>query len=274
MLTHLPAALLPYPEIDPVIVSIGPVAIRWYALAYAVGLLLGWRYVLSLNRRRARLLEDRQIDDLLVWMTFGVILGGRLGYVLFYNAPYYLEHPEAALYVWQGGMSFHGGLAGVLLAVWLFARRRGVPPLRLGDLVAPAVPVGLFFGRIANFINGELYGRETDVAWAMVFPTDPDRLARHPSQLYEAALEGLFLALLLAWFAWRTDAMRRPGLLTGVFLASYAFARGVVELFREPDAQLGFLWGGATMGQLLSLPMLLAGVALIVYAKRGRALAS
>jgi phosphatidylglycerol:prolipoprotein diacylglycerol transferase len=267
MPTSPPFALLPYPEIDPVIFELGPLAIRWYALAYIVGLILGWRYVLVLNRRRARLLQDRQVDDLLVWMTLGVILGGRLGYVLFYNAPYYLEQPLAALYVWQGGMSFHGGLLGVAAAMILYARRYAVSLPRLGDLVIPAVPVGLFFGRLANFINAELYGRASDAPWAMVFPTDPGRLARHPSQLYEAALEGLLLALVLAWLAWRTGALQRPGLASGVFLAGYALARGLAELFREPDAQLGFLWGGATMGQLLSLPMLLAGLALVWIAR-------
>ena len=268
MLTSPPFALLPYPEIDPVIFEVGPLAIRWYAVAYIVALILGWRYVLVLNRRRAHLLEDRQVDDLLIWMTLGVILGGRLGYVLFYNAPYYLEQPLAALYVWQGGMSFHGGLLGVVLAMFLFARRNSVSLLRLADLVTPAIPVGLFFGRLANFINAELFGRASDVAWAMVFPTDPDRLARHPSQLYEAALEGLLLALLLAWLVWRTPALSRPGLCSGVFLTGYALARGLAELFREPDAQLGFLWGGATMGQLLSLPMLLAGLALVWIARQ------
>ena len=261
-------ALLPYPEIDPVIVEIGPLAIRWYALAYAAGLLLGWRYVLMLNRRRAHLLDDRKVDDLLIWMTFGVILGGRLGYVAFYNPEFYLTQPLAALYVWQGGMSFHGGVIGVILAIFLFARRRDVGFLKLADLVIPAVPIGLFFGRLANFINAELYGRPTDVAWAMAFPTDPDRMPRHPSQLYEAALEGLLLFVVLAWMAWRGDALKRPGLASGVFLAGYALARGVVELFREPDVQLGLFAGGVSMGQLLSLPMLLAGAALIAYACR------
>jgi phosphatidylglycerol---prolipoprotein diacylglyceryl transferase len=268
MLNSLPFALLPYPQIDPVLIQIGPLAIRWYALAYAVGLLAGWRYVLLLNRRRARLLDDRQVDDLLIWMTLGVVLGGRIGYVVFYNAPYYLAHPLAVLYVWHGGMSFHGGVIGVVLAICLFARRNAVGILRLADLVIPAVPIGLFFGRLANFINAELYGRPTDVAWAMAFPTDPDRISRHPSQLYEAALEGLLLFAVLAWMSWRADALKRPGLASGAFLAGYALARGVAELFREPDPQIGFLPGGVTMGQLLSLPMLLVGAALIAVAWR------
>jgi len=268
MLPSLPFAILPYPEIDPVIVSLGPVAIRWYGLAYAVGLLLGWRYVLRLNGGPAALLRKRQVDDLLIWMVVGVVLGGRLGSVLFYNLPYYLERPIEVLFVWQGGMSFHGGVLGVIVALLIYARRLEVPLLRLADLVAPAIPIGLFFGRVANFINAELYGRPSEVPWAMVFPTDPDRLPRHPSQLYEAGLEGALLFVALAWLAWRTDAFRRPGLLSGVFLVGYAIVRGLVELVREPDQQLGFFAADSTMGQWLSLPMLVGGLLLIWLAAR------
>lgn len=263
MLPNLPIAVLPYPEIDPVLIQLGPVAIRWYGLAYAVGLLLGWRYVLRLNRGPAGLLNKRQVDDLLIWMALGVILGGRLGSVLFYNLPYYLEHPAEILFVWQGGMSFHGGVIGVVAALLVFARRQAVPFLRLADLVVPAIPIGLFFGRLANFVNAELYGRPSQVPWAMVFPTDPQALPRHPSQLYEAGLEGALLFAVLAWLAWGTGAYRRPGLLSGVFLVGYGLSRGLVELVRQPDPQLGFLVLGSTMGQWLSLPMLLAGAALL-----------
>ena len=260
-------AVLPYPEIDPILFQIGPLAIRWYALAYITGLLLGWRYVLRLNRGPAGIMEDRQIDDLLVWMTLGVVFGGRLGYVLFYNLPYYAVRPLEIFAVWQGGMAFHGASLGVAVAVLGFAWRHQLAPLRLGDLIVPAVPAGLFFGRLANFINGELYGRPSDVPWAMVFPGGGP-LPRHPSQLYEALLEGAVLFAILWWLARRPPGFARPGFLTGVFLVGYALARGLVELFRQPDAQLGFLLAGSTMGQWLSLPMLLAGLVLIALAFR------
>jgi len=264
----LPAlqAVIPYPQIDPVLVQLGPIAIRWYALAYVVGLLLGWQYLKALNRARGSGLPDVAVDDMLVWMTFGVILGGRIGYVLFYNLPVYLENPLAALAVWQGGMSFHGGLLGVIAAMVLFARRRGLPFLAVADLMAATVPIGLLFGRLANFINGELFGRPTDVAWAMVFPHGGP-VPRHPSQLYEAALEGVLLFVLLAALAWRTGALQRPGRLAGTFLAGYALARGFCEAFREPDVQIGYLALGTTMGQLLSLPMLLLGLYLLARSR-------
>ena len=269
MTLDIATAALTYPEIDPVLIWIGPFAIRWYALAYAVGLFIGWRYVLELNRRRVKLMEDRGVDDFLLWMTLGVVLGGRFGYVVFYKPGYYLQNPLDALQVWQGGMSFHGGLLGVAVALWLFAARRGIEKLRLADLVMPAIPIGLFFGRLANFINGELFGHATDVAWGMVFPRGGPE-PRHPSQLYEAALEGLVLFAVLSWLAWRGRLFERPGLATGVFLIGYSLARGVVELVREPDAHLGTLVAGLTMGQLLSLPMLIAGICLAIHAWRGR----
>ena len=260
-------ALIPYPSIDPVLISFGPLAIRWYGLAYVVGLLLGWRYVLALSRRPDAAMTPRHVDDFLVWAAIGVVLGGRLGYALFYRPDFYLAHPLEALKVWQGGMSFHGGLLGVTLAMILFARRRGVALLGLSDLVAAAAPIGLFFGRLANFINAELVGRPSDVPWAMIFPGAGSR-PRHPSQLYEAALEGLVLFVLLWWLARRFDSSRQPGLITGSFLVGYALARFVVEFYRQPDAHLGFLSLGATMGQWLSLPALLFGLVLIVHARR------
>lgn len=258
-----------FPDIDPVAMSFGPLVVRWYALAYLAGFLLGWRYCINLADRRGGVPDGRDFDDFLTWAVVGTILGGRTGYVLFYNLPYYLDHPLEALQIWHGGMSFHGGLAGVVLAILLFSRSRGISPFRFGDLVAAAAPIGLFFGRIANFINGELYGRAaTDVPWAMVFPRDPLQIPRHPSQLYEAALEGALLFVVMA-IAVRMPAMRdKPGRLCGLFFLGYGLARSAAEFFREPDAQLGFLWGGATMGQLLCLPMFVLGAWLVWYSGR------
>lgn len=269
------ALVLPYPEIDPVLIAFGPVAIRWYALAYILGLVLGWFYVVALIRRPALWgaggapASKQDIDDLLLWAALGVVLGGRIGYVLFYNFEYYLADPAAALAVWRGGMSFHGGMLGVAVALALFCWHRHRPLLRVADAVACATPIGLFFGRLANFINGELYGRVSDVPWAMVFP-DGGPLPRHPSQLYEAALEGALLFAVLALLVWRAHALQRPGLCTGVFLAGYGLARMIAEQFRQPDAQIGFVAGGLTLGLLLSLPMVIVGLALIWHGLRAR----
>jgi phosphatidylglycerol:prolipoprotein diacylglycerol transferase len=262
----MPLLAIPFPAIDPVAIAIGPFVVRWYALAYIAGLLLGWRYCLILADRPPRLVERRDIDDFLVWATLGVVLGGRIGYVLFYQLGYYLQHPIEALYLWHGGMSFHGGALGVTIAILLFTRRRQLPVLAFSDIIAEAIPIGLFFGRIANFINGELFGRETDVPWAMVFPNGGP-VPRHPSQLYEAVCEGLLLFLLLL-FAEHRGARRWPGIVTGLFLIGYAVARMSGELFRQPDAQLGFLVFGTTMGQLLSIPVLIAGILFIWWAVR------
>ena len=260
--------VMAFPAIDPEILRIGPFALRWYALAYIAGIVIGWRLALRAADAPPRRVTRAQVDDFVSWATLGIILGGRLGYVLFYKPGYYLSNPGEILALWRGGMSFHGGMLGVIGATLLFARRRGVPLLALGDVVALAAPIGLFFGRIANFINAELYGRASDVAWAMVFPTDPLQLPRHPSQLYEAALEGLALFAALALLAWRSDARLRPGTLAGSFLVGYSIARIACEFFREPDAHLGFLYAGATMGQLLCLPMLAAGIVLVARARR------
>ncbi len=259
---------IPFPEIGAVLFEIGPFAIRWYALAYIVGLLLGWRYCVWLAKRPPALVTKLQIDDFLVWATIGVIGGGRLGYVLFYQPGQFLARPVEILQVWHGGMSFHGGVAGVIVAIILFARRRGIPLLALCDIVAAAVPIGLFLGRLANFVNAELYGRPTDAPWAMVFPGDAQALPRHPSQLYEAGLEGIVLFLVLFFLIQSESVRRRQGLATGVFLAGYALARIFVEFFREPDAFLGFVAAGTTMGQWLSLPMAIGGAYLIWRARR------
>jgi phosphatidylglycerol:prolipoprotein diacylglycerol transferase len=273
----MPVSALPFPNFDPVLISIGPLAIRWYALAYIFGILLGWLYARMVIRNEALWggrapLTVADFDDFIVWITLGIILGGRIGYVLFYNPAHFAAHPLEIFQVWTGGMSFHGGFAGCVIAVLLFARSAKIPILSLGDLTCAAGPIGLFLGRIANFINGELWGRPTDVPWAFVFP-GAGPLPRHPSQLYEAALEGLLLFIVLA-IAVRAGSLKRPGLTIGLFAIVYALARSFCEFFREPDPQLGFLWGGLTMGMLLSIPLFLAGVAFVWNAMRRPAVGS
>ncbi len=257
---------LAFPAIDPVAVEIGPVSVRWYALAYVVGLLAGWQYVRHLARGRIEGLTVRHADDLLVWCTIGVVVGGRLGYVLFYQPEHFFRNPGEIPIIWQGGMSFHGGLLGVLAACALFARAKRVSLFSVGDAICAAAPIGLFFGRCANFVNGELYGRTTDSSWGMVFPGGGP-LPRHPSQLYEAALEGLLLFAVLASAIHLTRLLKHPGAVAGLFFAGYGAARIVGELFREPDAFLGFIVSGLTMGQLLSIPMLALGAWLILRAR-------
>ncbi len=266
---------LPFPAFDPVLISIGPFAVRWYALAYIFGILLGWFYARALIRNERYWggqppMSVIDYDDFVVWVTLGIILGGRIGYVLFYNPAHFAENPTEILQVWKGGMSFHGGFLGCVAAVVLFSWRRGIPFLSVGDLTCAAGTIGLLLGRIANFINAELWGRTTDAPWGMVFP-GAGPLPRHPSQLYEATLEGLVLFLVL-FFLIRRGALQRPGLVTGAFAVGYGMARIVCELFREPDPQLGFLWGGLTMGMLLSVPLILAGAAFIAVALKRRPL--
>ncbi|MDH3666568.1 MAG: prolipoprotein diacylglyceryl transferase [Paracoccaceae bacterium] len=272
--------VLPFPEIDPAIFTITlgsyEFSLRWYALAYIAGLLIGWRLVVALMRR-PRLwphskapMTPEQPEELLLWMIIGVVLGGRLGYVLFYNPGYYLSRPLEALQVWEGGMSFHGGFIGVIAGVLLFTARRSLPHFQVGDAVALAAPVGIFFGRIANFINGELWGRVSDVPWAMVFPgAGPE--PRHPSQLYEAGLEGLVLGAVMWWLALSCGWLKKPGQVIGVFFIGYGLARSVVENFRQWDAHIGYAveigGGGLTMGQMLSLPMILIGLVFIFTAR-------
>ena len=257
-----------YPHIDPIAIELGPFAIRWYAIAYIAGLMLGWRYVKWLVSKPPHAMREADVDDFLVWATLGVVLGGRLGYVLFYKPAYYLSHPAEIFMLWHGGMAFHGGALGVILAIILFARRRGLNLFAIGDAVCCAVPIGLFFGRIANFINGELFGRvASDVPWAMVFPGGGPE-PRHPSQLYQAGLEGLILGLVL-FLLWRQRHIREQrGTIAGVFLMGYGIARIIGEFFRQPDAHLGFLAGGATMGQLLSVPLILAGAGVVWWAQK------
>jgi phosphatidylglycerol:prolipoprotein diacylglycerol transferase len=273
MIAPMALATLPFPNIDPVLFSIGPFAVRWYALAYIVGILGGWFYARAIVRSQSLWggpapLTVTDYDDFILWVTVGIIFGGRIGYVLFYNAPYFVEHPLEVFKLWNGGMSFHGGFLGCVLAVVLFARVRGISWLSLGDITCAVAPIGLFLGRLANFVNAELWGRVTDVPWAMVFPGGGP-LPRHPSQLYEALLEGLVLLAVLA-FVMRAGALRRPGTVIGAFALGYGIARFFCEFFREPDPQLGFLWGGLTMGMLLSLPLMLVGIAFLWAARRAK----
>ncbi|SFR13976.1 prolipoprotein diacylglyceryl transferase [Poseidonocella sedimentorum] len=295
-------AAIPFPELSPEIFTIrlGEFAfsLRWYALAYIVGLLIGWRTVVGLMRRPSLWPASRapmaptQVEDLLFWIILGVILGGRLGFVLFYQPDFYLQNPAAILRLWEGGMAFHGGFAGVVIAALLYCRRHGIPALSLADALALATPPGLLLGRLANFINGELWGRPTEAPWGVVFPGALAQecagvvgpCARHPSQLYEAALEGLILGALLWALVLGASALKRPGLLTGVFLLGYGLARAAVELVRQPDAQfagpgnpVGYALqlgeAGLTMGQILTLPMILAGLFLIARTRPGSRLA-
>jgi phosphatidylglycerol:prolipoprotein diacylglycerol transferase len=269
--------VLPFPLIDPVLVELGPVPIRWYALAYIAGLALGWLYARRLVSAGALWGETPRpspvsLDDLLVYVALGVIIGGRLGHVFFYERAFYLAHPEEIVKTWKGGMAFHGGLIGAVLGMTLFALREKISALTVSDIVATVAPLGIFFGRLANFIKPEMWGRPSDVPWAMVFP-DAGEAARHPSQLYEAGLEGLALLALLA-FAARRGALKRPGLATGLFGVGYGAARIFCEFFREPDPVSEALGGGLTMGMALSAPMILLGAALIGFALRPQRVAA
>ena len=265
---------LVFPAIDPILIQIGPIAIRWYALAYIGGLFAGLTYIRWQVKKPPALMTQAQVEDLFLWVLGGVILGGRLGYVLFYKPVTYLANPLSIFKTWEGGMSFHGGLVGVIIAILLFARHAKVNKWYVGDHIACAVPIGLGLGRLANFINGELWGRTApDVPWAMVFPGAGD-VPRHPSQLYQAFLEGLVLFVVVN-LLWRNENIRRhPGILTGCFLIGYGTVRIIGELFREPDTFIGFLPGGTTMGQWLSVPMILFGLFSIWRARRAGPVAS
>ncbi len=269
----MPFLTIAFPAFDPIAISIGPIAIRWYALGYIGGIVLGWMYARALIKRPnlwdgASPITLLDMDDFILWVTVGIILGGRTGYVLFYNLPFFIQHPAEIFELWKGGMSFHGGFLGCVAAVMLFCWKRNLPTLSLGDITCGVAPIGICLVRLTNFINGELWGRPADssVPWAMVFPNGGP-LPRHPSQLYEAGLEGFVLFTILALMI-RFGALKRPGLILGSFIAIYGLARIVGEFFREPDPQLGFLWGGLTMGMLLSVPMIIAGAIIIVVAWR------
>jgi phosphatidylglycerol:prolipoprotein diacylglycerol transferase len=272
-----------FPEIDPIAIHLGPLAVRWYGLAYFAGILIGWQYARSLVRNdrlwggRPAPMTVTDIDDFLLWLVIGIVVGGRVGYAIFYQPGHYLDDPLGFFRLWEGGMSFHGGLLGTILAMTLFALNRRIPVLSLFDVCAASVTFGLFLGRLANFINGELWGRTTDVPWGMVFCNETIAFAnggvcpagllpRHPSQLYEAALEGLLLFVILRILTHRFGSLARPGLTGGAFIAGYGVARIIVEFFREPDPQLGYYAGHFTMGMILSLPMVLVGLAAMAWA--------
>jgi len=270
--------VIPYPMIDPVALQIGPVSVRWYGLAYMAGILLGWLYARRLVSRPdlwggKSPVTLTQADDFLLWITLGIVLGGRIGFVLFYEPSYFWANPAEIPAVWNGGMSFHGGLLGVALAVYLFARIKHINALSLGDIASAATPFGLFFGRIANFINSEVVGRVSDVHWAMVFPGAGDK-PRHPSQLYEAALEGVVLFIILRIATHRYHALERPGTVFGLFLVFYGLFRSMVEFVREPHAGHPMDVGIFTPGIVYSLPMIAVGLWLIWRARRVAALAS
>ncbi len=262
---------LSHPQIDPVMFSIGPLQVHWYGLAYALGILFGLFYARKLVRTECFWLpqnspmDEIDIDDFLVWAVVGIILGGRIGYILFYDLATYLNNPMAVFAVWQGGMSFHGGLAGITLAMIMFARKKGFTPFSLFDVIAASCGLGIFLGRVSNFINSELYGRKSDVPWAVIFP-GTDGLPRHPSQLYEGLLEGVLLFALLSVLIWRFKKLSAPGFISGVFVAGYGISRILVEFVRLPDPQLGYLFGTGwiTMGMMLSLPLVALGLWAIV----------
>lgn len=249
------------PNIDPVALQLGPLAIRWYSLAYIIGIIFAMLFLKKQNERH-KIMSEEAYDNWLIWAVLSVILGGRVGYVLFYNFEYFLQDPLEIFALWHGGMSFHGGLLGVILGMWLFAKRYKIKFLQLTDVLAIAAPVGLFFGRLANFINMELYGRVTGSSFGIIFPNGGD-LPRHPSQLYEAGLEGILLFLILFSLSKFTKIQKHFGALSGMFLIGYGICRIIIENFREPDQQLGFLFAHVTMGQLLSLPPALFGMWLV-----------
>lgn len=250
--------MISFPQIDPVLIQIGPVSVYWYGIAYVVGLLAGWQYAVWIAKRFAPSITKANIDDFMMWALGGIIIGGRLGHILFFEWERYLANPLEIFMTWKGGMSFHGGFLGVLIAMILYCKKKQIPLLRFADIFAAITPIGLFFGRIANFVNGELYGRVTDVSWAIIFPYGGP-FPRHPSQIYEALLEGLLLFIILN-IGWRISCLREiPGRLSGLFLLGYGLARTFVEFFREPDTFYTILGINLTTGQVLSIPMILIG---------------
>ena len=257
---------IPYPNIHSVFLELGPLQFRWYGLMYLIGLAGAYFLIMRRVESKGISMTKDQVYNMIVWAAFGVFIGGRLGYTLFYNFSYYMQHPASIVAIWDGGMSFHGGLLGVIVALFWFSERQGIPVYQVADMAAAATPIGLGFGRIGNFINGELYGRATDVDWCMVFPNGGPA-CRHPSQLYEAGLEGVFLFILLC-VIWKTAPP--PGTLFWSFIAGYGVCRMIVEFFREPDAQLGFIFGSFSMGQLLSFPMIVVGVFMLALAYQRR----
>ncbi len=270
MTIEILTASLSYHNIDPEIFRIGPFVLRWYSLGYILGLLFGWWYLMKLADEPKAPMTRPQADSFLLWATFGVILGGRLGYVLFYNLPFYMDNPSGILRVWDGGMSFHGGLLGVMAAVILFAKKHSINLFAFADRLALVSPMGILLVRVTNFINGELWGAPSNLPWAMVFPGGGDE-PRHPSQLYEAGLEGLLLLVVLNLLYHKTRIKEAPGQLAGLFFIGYGFSRYLVEFVREPDAHLGLIGGVMSMGQILTLPMIAFGLWMILHAKKKHA---
>ncbi len=273
IVSQLPMLALPFPMIDPIILQVGPLAVRWYGLAYVTGILLGWWYARRLVSNdsiwggKPAPFGKIDLDDFLVWAALGIVLGGRVGYILFYDLARYLDNPAEILAVWRGGMSFHGGALGTLVAMIMFSRARGFSTLSLMDVIATVSTFGLFFGRIANFINAELWGRVTDVSWGVVFPNGGE-LPRHPSQIYEAMLEGLVLLLILRMLIFAGGKLAKPGFIAGAWIFLYGLSRIIVEFFRQPDAHIGYLAGGwLTMGMVLSIPMLMVGAYVMMRAE-------
>ncbi len=259
--------MLKFPDIDPVIISIGPLAVTFYSLAYVMGVMLGWYYILNIISQKSVNIQKKNIDDFVSWVIIGIIVGGRLGYVIFYDPAKYFTNPIDILKTYEGGMSFHGGISGFLIAATAFCRYYKVQLLTLTDLCAAAIPIGLFLGRIANFINAELYGRVTDVGWAFIFPYS-DMQPRHPSQLYESFLEGFVSFFIIRYFIFKRNALDKSGFLSGLFLILYSLFRIFVEFFREPDEKIGYLFQYFTMGQILCIPMIIFGSLLIYFSKK------
>ncbi len=255
--------MLTYPDINPIALKVGPIAIHWYGIMYLIGFVVAWLLGTSRCRQSCGIWKSEQISDLIFYCAIGVILGGRIGYILFYNLEYYLNNPNMMFAVWDGGMSFHGGFIGVIIVLFLYGKKLGKSLFEMTDFVAPLVPLGIAAGRIGNFINGELWGRVSHVPWAMVFPKDPLHLPRHPSQLYEFLLEGITLFLVIWFYSRKT---KPKGAVSALFLIGYGLARFFVEFFREPDPQLGYIaFGWMTRGQELSIPMVIIGIFIILF---------
>ena len=260
-----------FPTVSPILLEFGPIAIRWYSLAYILGFIFAWKYIQHLISQGKRIsfnheIKSKDVDDIIFYGVIGIILGARLGYVLFYNFSYYINEPLKILHVWEGGLSFHGGLMGIIFTTYLFSRIKNFSFLTITDLICASAPVGLFLGRISNFINAELYGRKTDVFIGVVFP-NTDGLHRHPSQIYEALLEGLLLFIILNFLIYSFKKLNQPGFISGIFLLLYGTFRFLIEFTREPDIQIGFIFNFLTMGMLLSIPMFIMGLVIVIYSK-------
>lgn len=259
--------MINFPNVNPIIFSMGPLTISWYSLSYVIGILLGWCYINKLIFLYKIGITKKDTEDFVSWAIIAIIIGGRLGYVFFYNPKKYLSNPIEVLKTYEGGMSFHGGILGIVIALYFYSKKKGINPLSLSDILAIVAPIGIFGGRIANFINAELYGRPTNVPWAIIFPYS-DGLPRHPSQLYEATLEGIILFFIMLYFTHKLTFLRNPGKISAIFLLFYSIFRIFIEFFREPDINIGFIFKHLTLGQILCIPMILLGICLLNYSKK------